>query len=75
MYLLARITDYSRELQFWRDTIRKVLYGVNFDEKSVDDIISNVSLVLKTYTTQEVKVDFEVVRELAERYKKEEPEL
>ena len=49
IYNSARIYDYSKELNFWRNTIRKILYnnGSNDGEK----IIDMVTKELKTYGT------------------------
>jgi hypothetical protein len=54
--LLSRISDYNKELSFWRDTIRKVLYQDNKSESFADAVIKNVSENLKTYST--LKGDF-----------------
>ena len=49
--LLARISDYTKELSFWRDTIRKLLYENNTTENQGDVLIKTVSENLKTYST------------------------
>lgn len=45
----ARISDYKKELSFWRDTIRKVINNETTSEKVIDEITTN----LKTYKTLE----------------------
>ena len=47
--LLARLTDYRKELSFWRDTIRKLLYGKDADAQA---LLASVTENLKTYGTR-----------------------
>ena len=48
----ARLSDYAKELNFWRDTIRKILY-LNSESKIVaDELFSTVTDMLKTYNTR-----------------------
>ena len=50
--LLARIRDYSKELSFWRDTIRKILFlNTNRDKQFADKLFEQVMDNLKTYST------------------------
>lgn len=49
--LLSRISDYAKELSFWRDTIRKILYDKEKLEDSSEMIIKKISENLKTYST------------------------
>lgn len=49
---LKRLSDYSKELDFWRDTIRKVLYTANIDKSHAEKLIDDVTNSLKTYTTR-----------------------
>lgn len=53
LYLLARLSDYSRELTFWRDTIRKMLYQAGAEKKTVENILDQVTTTLRTYGTRE----------------------
>jgi hypothetical protein len=49
LLLLARINDYSKELSFWRDTIRKIL--CNISKEKQDEIIRTITGNLRTYQT------------------------
>ena len=50
--LMARLHDYSRELEFWRNTIRKVIYRDSGCKKEAESIIDKVTEELKTYQTR-----------------------
>jgi cell division protein FtsB len=63
--LLARLNDYAKELSFWRDTIRKILYDSNTKEKTADVIIQKISESLKTYHTLEKSDDFKTIEVLS----------
>ena len=64
--MLARLADYSKELEFWRDTVRKVLYTALGDNKAADKLIESVSSNLKTYQTRSrTDIDFSTVEALA----------
>src|ERR1039458_3337633 len=52
LYLLSRLSDYSKELEFWRDTIRRILYTGGLGEGPTDLILKSVSASLHTYSTQ-----------------------
>jgi hypothetical protein len=50
--LLRRLTEMERELSFWRNTIRKLVYKWGETEsKRVEKLFSLVRATLKTYTT------------------------
>ncbi len=49
LLLLARINDYSKELSFWRDTIRKILCNTSMEKQ--DEILRTVTSNLRTYQT------------------------
>ncbi|MGG0025251.1 hypothetical protein ABEY03_16345 [Bacillus inaquosorum] len=51
--LLAKLNDYKKELTFWRNTIRKVLYELPDGDKKADKLIGTVTSSLKTYGTVE----------------------
>lgn len=71
LLLLTRMTDYAKELTFWRDTIRKIMYDAN--KKNVDSemIIDTVTKNLKTYSTKNEKnVDFATLMLLEKLNKK-----
>ncbi len=48
--MLARLSDYSKELDFWRDTIRKIVYSQS-DKVTAEQTIRTVTDSLKTYGT------------------------
>lgn len=58
-YLFARINDYKKELDFWRDTIRKTLYQSTGNDKSAETLISEITDTLKTYNTLRNDSSFE----------------
>lgn len=53
LYLLARISDYSQELAFWRDTVRKTVSTSPDGNDLANQLISSVTATLKTYQAQE----------------------
>jgi hypothetical protein len=61
----ARLGDYSKELDFWRDTIRKVLYQSSSDEKISEMLIRQVTESLKTYGTLESSKDYDAIAAMA----------
>ncbi|SRR5258706_6352162 len=65
LLLLARLSDYEKELSFWRDTIRKILYEGKTDEKTVERLFDQVTKSLKTYSIQGREVDFAAIETLA----------
>jgi hypothetical protein len=68
--LQAKLNDYRKELNFWRNTIRKILYKIPFEEKKVDDLIESISQSLKTYQTNEKNEhDFETIKVLSKMIK------
>jgi len=66
LLLLARVSEYDKELTFWRDTIRKVIYDFSKDKDHAENIIKQITNVLETYHIQEKEVDFDAVITLAE---------
>lgn len=65
--LLARMSDYARELRFWRDTMRKVLYGLTGGKEAGEELVKHVSQSLKSYTTiasADADTDFELMKVL-----------
>lgn len=62
----ARLSDYSKELTFWRDTIRKILYQATGDSKASETVINHVTETLRTYGTRSGTADdFETINVLA----------
>ena len=43
-----------RELSFWRDTVRKMLYNSQSEFQTADKVIETVTSTLKTYTTRKL---------------------
>ncbi len=66
LLLLSKLYDYKKELSFWRDTSRKVLYTLPDNEKKAEKLIESVTKTLKTYRTFEKEdYDFETINLLA----------
>ena len=72
--LFARsLSDYSKELNFWKDTIRKILYGVSKDEMKKKDICEIVTDNLKTYRTKE-KCEYFELEDILDEFKDDKKE-
>ena len=56
-YLISIINDYSKELSFWKDTMRKAFCKNKKDIKTMDNFFEFVTINLKTYKTLE-KCDY-----------------
>ncbi len=52
LYYLTRMSDYEKELNFWKDTIRKFIYQSGINTKSGDKLFELVTDTLKTYSTK-----------------------
>lgn len=64
--LQAKLNDYRKELNFWRDTIRKILYRLPHGEKKAEELFKIISSSLKTYQTHEKdNHDFETLKVLS----------
>lgn len=50
---LRRLDDYRKELKFWRDTIRKVMYSHYGNDGKSNDLVFIVTEQLKTFSTRE----------------------
>lgn len=48
----ANISQLRKELSFWRDTVRKLLYNSQNEFQAADKVIETVISTLKTYTTR-----------------------
>ena len=70
LLLEKKISDYSKELNFWKDTIRKILYGVSKEEMKKKDICEIVTNNLKTYRTRE-KCQYSELEDIIEEFKEE----
>lgn len=56
-YFLVRNSQLRKELSFWRDTVRKLLYNSKDEFQSADRVVETVTSTLKTYTTREHSTD------------------
>jgi len=52
LLLLARISDYSRELEYWRDTVRRIIYVSGASKDTAEALLNEVTASLKTYSTR-----------------------
>lgn len=73
LLLERKLSDYSRELNFWKDTIRKILYGVSKDAMKKKDICEIVTDNLKTYRTKE-KCKYSELEDIIEEFKEDKKE-
>lgn len=65
--LLRRISDYSKELEFWRDSIRKILYQSDISSSNSEKLIAHVTQKLGTFGTRSnAAEDFETIQALAQ---------
>jgi len=53
LYYVAKINDFSKELDFWRNTVRNLLYKSGIKKIDVDDINNEITNSLKTYGTKD----------------------
>ncbi|MFZ0304634.1 MAG: hypothetical protein WAL75_18225 [Terracidiphilus sp.] len=68
LYLLSRISDYSKELEFWRDTVRKILLSGGVGKERAEEVLTSVMVSLHTYGTQgraDATVHFDSILEVA----------
>lgn len=77
LVLLARLRDYSKELSFWKDTIRKIMYKTdeNKNEDRSEKLFKIVTKNLKTFSTRkDVEIDYKTIEILAEIFNYNEKE-
>lgn len=61
--LQAKLNDHKKELSFWRNTIRKILYEIPDGDKKAEKLIGTVTSSLGTYSTNEKNEhDFEALK-------------
>ncbi len=58
LLLLAKISDYAKELSFWRNTIR-LLAASEENKKKAEEIIGKITETLKTYGTHTDNLDLD----------------
>jgi|GEM_PF-2497908 len=64
--LFARMSDLSKELEFWRDTIRRLVYASVKGPKKVDKIFEQVTTTLETHATRKNwESEFKTIETLA----------
>ena len=68
-----RLSDYSRELNFWKDTIRKILYRVSKEDMKKNNICEIVTDNLRTYRTKE-KCEYFELEDIIEEFKDDKKE-
>ena len=61
LILLARLSDYRRELEFWRDTIRKLVNSQGKSKESADTLINHVTESLRTFGTLSSADDYQTI--------------
>ena len=49
---ISRISDYSKELEFWKDTVRKILLSGGIGKEPAEETLTSVVALLRTYGTQ-----------------------
>lgn len=62
LLLLARISDYSKELLFWRNAVAKLMLAKGGDLKTANDVAEAVTNALQTHGTKALANDYEAVR-------------
>ncbi|AZT83281.1 hypothetical protein EHN06_06805 [Marinobacter sp. NP-4(2019)] len=70
VFLLRRVSDYGKEVEFWRDTLRRILVEQGCDRNSTKKMLREISKALGTLSTHGNTVseyeDFEALREVIE---------
>ncbi|MDF2906046.1 MAG: yddM [Herbinix sp.] len=76
IYYITRMKSYSKELDFWKDTIRKLLYQSNEQKVSESLIFDMVTKTLKTYGTRnKIDSNYEEITYLAEIMSKQDTKV
>jgi len=75
LILLRRISDYRKELDFWRDSIRKAIYQQSGNDLS-DGIILEITKKLGTYGTCDSRIfdDSEALKVISDVVKEDHEE-
>jgi hypothetical protein len=66
LLLQARLFDYSKELEFWRNAVKSLLFSKGENHKTAEDIIRVVRHTLGTHGTQDTAGSFEEIRVAAD---------
>ncbi len=74
VFLMKRVMDLGTELEFWRGTIRKMLYERGKNLKDADKVVELVTESLRTYAASKniEQYDFKVMMLLADAVSKKE---
>lgn len=70
--LLGRISDYSKELEFWRNVVKEMVVSGGTKKGDYDGIVNLVRRTLKTYSTKDSELEFEAIKIAAEWLRSEE---
>lgn len=63
-----RISEYKKELSYWRDTVRKIIYNAGRSEREANRMLEQISVNLKTFQTQKEDHDINTLMLLEEMY-------
>lgn len=66
LLLQARLFDYSKELEFWRNAFRTLILSKSGSTQNADELIKSVTDELKTHGTKASTHQFETIRIAAE---------
>jgi hypothetical protein len=73
LLLLSRLRDYSKELSFWKDTIRKIMYKTSDKKDMSKELFDIITKNLKTFSTKnDNEVDYKMVEVLSKILKDDE---
>lgn len=65
LLLIKQISDYKKELDFWKDTIRKILYtNYNYSKNDANKLFNTITNNLETYSTKynSEKLDYDNIK-------------
>jgi len=61
--LHSKLNDYQKELNFWRDTVRKILYKLPNNKSTSEEVLKTVTETLGTYQVNErTEHDYEYLK-------------
>jgi hypothetical protein len=64
--MVARLSDCMKELGFWRDTVRQLLYKMDESGLTAERLVQEITRTLKTYAAQDrMTLDYEAIEALA----------
>jgi hypothetical protein len=65
LYLLARISDYSKELEFWRNTAQRIMLTGGMGRQEAEAFTAGVTTSLKTYGTRGIADEYDSIEKVA----------